>query len=80
MNNLKRYNNVFFSVFDIKEEEVLKNDFSVDSVDNWDSITQLSLVTEMEEEFDIMFDTEDILELRSYEIGKEILKKYNINL
>ena len=80
MNNLKRYNNVFFSVFDIKEEEVLKNDFSVDSVDNWDSITQLSLVTEMEEEFDIMFDTEDILELRSYEIGKEILKKYDINL
>lgn len=79
MRNLKKYNSVFMSVFNANESD-LKNEFSVSSVDNWDSITQLSLITEIEDEFDIMFDTNDILEFRSYKIGKELLLKYNIKI
>ena len=79
MSNLKKYKSVFISVFNAKESD-FKNEFSVSSVDNWDSITQLSLITEIEDEFDIMFDTNDILEFRSYKIGKELLLKYNIKI
>ena len=79
MSNLIKYNNVFISVFNAKESD-FKNEFSVSSVDNWDSITQLSLITEIEDEFDIMLDTDEILEFRSYKIGKELLLKYNIKI
>jgi len=79
MSNLKRYNTVFTTVFNV-ELDALNNDFSSETVDNWDSITQLSLVTDIEDEFDIMLDTEDILEFKSYEIGKKIVGKYNIEL
>ena len=79
MTNLERYNTVFTSVFNV-EQGTLNADFSSETVDNWDSITQLSLVTEIEDEFDIMLDTEDILEFKSYEIGKKIVSKYDIEL
>lgn len=78
MDNLKRYNTVFASVFEVDENE-LNEDFKVGSVDNWDSITQLSLVSDLEDEFDIMIDSEDILGFRSYNEGKEILAKYEIS-
>jgi len=79
MNNIEKYNGIFTSVFN-EGEEVLNADFNIDSVDNWDSITQLTLVTELEDEFDIMFDTEDILGFKSYEEGKKIISKYEITL
>jgi len=49
-------------------------------VDNWDSVLQLSLVTAIEDAFDIMLDAEDILGFTSYAAGKEILMKYNVAL
>ena len=78
MSTLEKYNSVFATVFNVKED-VLSDDFSAKSVDNWDSITQLSLVTAMEDIFDIMLDTEDILGFTSYATGKEIVTKYGIN-
>lgn len=79
MSLVEKYNSVFASVFNV-EESILSDDFKVDTVDNWDSITQLSLVTAMEDEFDIMLDPEDILNFKSYAVGKEIVAKYGVNL
>lgn len=79
MNNIEKYNKVFTAVFEV-EENKLNEDFKVGNVDNWDSITQLALVSDLEEEFDIMIDTEDILGFKSYEVGKIILSKYDIEI
>jgi acyl carrier protein len=79
MENLKKYNKVFMEVFSVKESE-LNEGFNNYSVDNWDSINQLALVTEIENEFDILIDTNDILDFKSYEIGKSILKNYEITI
>lgn len=79
MSNLEKYNAAFCAVFNIKKED-LNEDFSSVSVDNWDSINQLSLVTAVEDAFDIMLDPEDILEFKSYKIGKEIILKYGVSV
>lgn len=79
MNNIERYNKTFTSTFKVDESN-LNSDFKVDSIAEWDSVTQLSLVTEIEDEFDIMLDSEDILEFTSYEHGKKILSKYDISI
>jgi len=79
MTNIEKYDAAFMEVFSVSKE-VLNDEFNNQSADNWDSIRQLSLVTELEESFDIMFDTEEILGLTSYSGGKEILSsKYDIN-
>lgn len=79
MNNLDRYKKVFSAVFEVEEKE-LNSDFKVGNVDNWDSITQLALVSDLEDEFDIMVDGEDIIDFKSFEEGKLIMAKYEIEL
>ncbi len=77
MTNLEKYNQIFAEVFSAKEEQ-LNADFDSQHVDGWDSVRQLSLTTAIEDAFDIMLDADDIIEFNSYEKGKTILVKYEI--
>ncbi len=79
MENLEKYNNAFVEVFGAKAEE-LNDSYSKETVDEWDSVHQLSLIAAFEEAFDIMFDPEDIMEMTSYAKGKELLAKYDVVL
>ena len=79
MTNLEKYNQIFAEVFSAKEEQ-LNADFDSQHVDGWDSVRQLSLTTAIEDAFDIMLDTDDIIDFSSYEKGKEILKKYDVEI
>ena len=79
MENIEKYNNAFVQVFGAKAEE-LNDNYGKETVGEWDSVHQLSLIAEFEEAFDIMFDPEDIMEMTSYAKGKEILKKYEVEL
>lgn len=79
MENLEKYNNAFMHVFGAKAEE-LNDNYGKETVEEWDSVHQLSLIGEFEEAFDIMFDPEDIMEMTSYAKGKEILAKYDVTL
>jgi len=78
MSNQDKYNDVFARTFLINIDEL--NNLSYHSVTVWDSIGHMLLISAMEEEFDIMIDSEDIFEFSSYEKGKEILKKYSIEI
>ena len=77
MENLEKYNNAFVEVFGAKVEE-LNDDYSKDTVGEWDSVHQLTLISIFEEAFDIMFDPEDIMEMTSYAKGKELLANYDV--
>ena len=50
------------------------------SVSVWDSIGHMMLIAALEEKFNIMIETDDIIGFSSYENGKKILNKYNINV
>jgi acyl carrier protein len=50
---------------------------SVDSVAEWDSLTSLTLVALLEEEFDVEISELDLPELRSYEDVREYLQREN---
>ena len=77
MEQLRKYNQVFMEAFSRAEGELTDKVVMGETTD-WDSIGHVNLITSMEDVFDIMFETEDILEFTSYTKGKEILKKYNI--
>lgn len=79
MKNLEKYNNAFVQVFGAKAED-LNDNYGKETVEEWDSVHQLSLISEFEEAFDIMFDPEDIMEMTSYAKGKEILAKYEVTI
>ena len=63
--------------------DVLKNTFELDTVDNncsqkscekWDSMGQLNLVVELETEFDVSLEPEEIGEMVAFEDVVRILK------
>ncbi|SDG78404.1 hypothetical protein SAMN05216584_11227 [Selenomonas sp. WCT3] len=73
MTDLEKYTKVFAETFDVNESEVEKLEYQ--GIELWDSVGHMSLISALEEAFDIMLDTDDIIELSSFEKGKEILSK-----
>lgn len=77
MTNLEKYNNAFCDSFEITEDKLAGLKYQ--QIDLWDSVGHMTLVANLEDAFDIMMETDDIIDLSSYEKGKEILsQKYNI--
>lgn len=79
MTNLEKYNNIFTEVFGVPVE-LLDNNYSKETVSEWDSVHQLNIISLIEETFDLMLDPEDIMSCTSYTAGKEILIKNGIQL
>ena len=78
MNNLEKYNQAFTESFMVKINQ-LKN-LKYQDVNEWDSVGHMSLIAELEDNFEIEMDIDDIIDFSSYEKGKEILKKYNVEI
>ena len=76
MTNLEKYNNAFTENLQISEDKL--NGLQYQGVELWDSVGHMTLMAAIEDAFDIMLDTDDIVDFSSYEKGKEILKKYDV--
>lgn len=79
MENAEKYRQCFCKAFSL-ESEFDTDTVKMGSTPDWDSVGHMNLVTEIEDTFDIMFETEDILRFTSYGEGIEILKKYGIEM
>jgi|TARA_B110000196_G_C20770156_1_gene486217 acyl carrier protein len=77
MNNKEKYDNAFIESLVIKKE-LLNDKLIYNSVPEWDSIGHMSLVSTIEEAFDISMETNDIIDFSSYKKGIEILNKYKV--
>ena len=78
MANLEMYNKVFCETLQIEESQL--NGLEYQGVELWDSVGHMTLMAALEDAFDIMLDTDDIVDFSSYEKGKEILKKYDVEI
>lgn len=77
MTNLEKYNQTFCESFQITEDKLAGLQYQ--GVDTWDSVGHMTLVAALEEAFDIMMETDDIIDLSSFEKGKTILaEKYDV--
>ena len=73
MNNLEKYDQAFTESFEITADQL--PGLKYQDIPAWDSVGHMSLIAALEDAFDIMMDTDDIIDLNSYEKGKEILAK-----
>ena len=78
MDKFEKYNEIFMSSLEVSESQL--TDLKYQSVDGWDSVGHMGLIAALEDAFDIMLDTDDIIDFSSYQKGKEILKKYDVNI
>ena len=79
MTILEKYNQAFCEAFEITEDKLAGLQYQ--QIELWDSVGHMTLVANLEDAFDIMMETDDIIDLSSYEKGKEILStKYSVEL
>ncbi len=79
MTNETKYRDIFLELFSITPEDLEPN-FTFADNEQWDSLAHLELISELEEVFEVMFETDDILNYGSYNNGKLILERYGVDI
>ena len=78
MTNLEKYIAAFEECLEVSGDQLETLEYQ--GVGSWDSVGHMSRMAALEDAFDIMLDTDDIIDFSSFQKGKEILKKYEIEL
>ena len=79
MTNREKYDEAFREAFELTNTDTL-NHLKYQSIEEWDSIGHMGLMSELEDKFNITIKTEDLVEFESYEQGVEIMKRYAVEI
>lgn len=78
MSNIEKLKNAFVEGLEIPVGEV--ENATMEGVEKWDSIGQMSLIAIIEDEFGIELEQEEVMRFTSFAAGVEILKNHGIEL
>ncbi len=78
MNNQQRLYDSFATALGIEPERVC-DDLTYSSIPQWDSVAHMGLIAQLEQAFEVMFDTDDIIDMSSVAKAREILSKHGID-
>jgi len=79
MNNLQKLKKVFAQNLGINEDGAIDG-LTYQSIKQWDSVGHMALIAGIETQFDIMMDTDDIIDMNSFAKAKETIQKYGIDI
>ena len=79
MENSQKYKSIFLKSLGISED-VFTEEIKYNDIPEWDSIGHMTLISELEENFKISIETDDIVDFSSFKKGKDILLKYKIKI
>lgn len=72
-----RYDQIFLEIFSLSSDQLGEN-LLYQSVERWDSVGHMELISRLEEVFNINIDMDDVIDFSSYKEGKNILSKYGV--
>lgn len=58
--------------------KIVTPELAYQGIVEWDSITHMVLISQLEEDFNVSIETEDVIDMSSVEKAIEILQKYDI--
>lgn len=79
MTNEEKLVSAFSSALNI-ENNLINDELKYQGISQWDSISHMILIAEIEGVFDIAIETDDIIDMSSFHKAKEIVRKYGIEL
>ncbi|MBT80958.1 MAG: acyl carrier protein [Alteromonadaceae bacterium] len=77
MDNQQKLVQSFVQALGIGAEQVT-DELTYNTIKEWDSTAHMILISELENTFDVMLDTDDIIDMSSVGKAKEILTKYDV--
>jgi len=66
---------VFVSSLGISAD-LVQDDLEYGSIKEWDSVAHMGLVSALEQEYGVMLETDDVIDMSSVGKAKEILRRY----
>ena len=78
MTNEEKYINAFTEAFELEVEDAKKARYG--QTTNWDSVGHMELIAALEDAFAVMLDMDDVIALNSFDKGKELLRKYEVEI
>ncbi len=78
MDNSEKLRQVFAEALGIQKDRVLDT-LEYNSIPEWDSVAHMSLVAALDETFDTMLDTDDVIDMSSFARARDIMKKYGVD-
>jgi acyl carrier protein len=79
MTNPEKLTQAFATALNINKT-LITDDLKYQGITQWDSVTHMILIAELESVFDIAITTDDIIDMSSFAKAKEIVKKYGVEL
>lgn len=73
----KPLEDVFSETLGIERGRVVDG-LEYNSIKEWDSVAHMALIAALEENYDIMLETEDVIDMSSVSRAREILSKYSV--
>ena len=77
MTNNEKLIHLFSEALTIASEQVVDS-LQYNTIPQWDSTAHMVLIAQLEAEFEIMLDTDDIIDMSSVAKAREILSRYDI--
>lgn len=73
------YKAIFIDVLEM-DNATNFNNIKMSSNEKWDSLAQITLISELEDKYNVSFDSDDILDFDSFDAGIKLLSKYGVDL
>ena len=77
MTNKAKYPKIFIESLSI-DTKAFNENLKYNEIPEWDSIGHMTLVSGLEDGFQISMETDDIVDFSSFKKGIDILKKYKV--
>lgn len=78
MKNKNKYIEIFSKSLSIDKKK-FNEKIKYNDIPEWDSIGHMTLMSDLEDGFNISISTDDIIDFSSFKKGIQILKKYKVN-
>lgn len=74
----QRLRGVFVEALELGDD-VAVEDLKYRDIEAWDSLGHMSLVAAIEDEFEVQFETEQVIDMSSFKVAAEMLRGMGVN-
>lgn len=79
MSTLQQLREAFRTALDLPADAPV-DDLQYQDNEKWDSLAHMSLIATLEDEFGVMIDTDDVINMSSFQEAIKILGKYGVEI
>lgn len=76
---MEKFNKIIFDIFKLAPDKI-KDSLPIEEIPNWDSMNYLLLIAELEKQFKVSFNMDEVLKVKSLGDIKNTLRSKGIEL